>query len=289
MSGHPDPTATLLPDGPAARIEPVMGGGGLAFMGGNSGGAVRFANNVKGDEQIPAEETEDLLAEGVPANSKNEEKQPQANQKQDDEPAKEKKTVSFNADELKILSEHGLGPGGPISLDINEETKAAFLEQRRSKVCSKGTGDAIVMNNKCWAVVAVIRALLRHNIRSANSLPSVVGVEINTEEEVETDDTLKKEEEIVAVGESNQQPPIDDKAIHTLLETLVSHVTEGKPILKLKVEILKNLLKYPKGRSFVIHRILKQVPEVLEAKEKAVLDGLKENIQRAKESLAVSA
>lgn len=255
MSAHSDPTATLLPDGPAARIEPVMGGGGLAFM----GGEVQFAENPTGvEEKIPADELDAAEEspvkpnEGTKPNTPNKPTMP---------------SVTFTEEEQKILSDYGLGPGGPISLDVDELTKQAFLKQRTSKTCAKGTGDVVIMNSKCWAVVAVIRALLRHNIRSANSLPVPIPVEDEPEEE---EKPIEK-----------PNLPVFEEAIHTLLEKLQEALTQGKPLESFRLSVLKHLLKFPAGRSYVIHKLLSTLPEELEKKETEGLQTLKERIQSA--------
>ena len=66
-------------------------------------------------------------------------------------------------DDLKVLTEYGLQPGGIIADKIDEPTKAAFLEQLRSGACSD-SGDSVIVKKNCWAVIAVIRALLKRDL-----------------------------------------------------------------------------------------------------------------------------
>lgn len=66
-------------------------------------------------------------------------------------------------DDLKILTEYGLHPGGIIADKIDEPTKAAFLEQIKSGACSD-SGDSVIVKKNCWAAIAVIRALLKRDL-----------------------------------------------------------------------------------------------------------------------------
>jgi len=101
----------------------------------------------------------------------------------------------YSSDELSILSEYGLQDGGIIADKIDENTKTAFLEQVKSDICSIGSGSSIISKKDCWAVVAVIRAIIKHDLEpkvenSANDedLPKPVSkidslLQINTNKE----------------------------------------------------------------------------------------------------------
>lgn len=69
----------------------------------------------------------------------------------------------------EILKIYGMGPGGIIDDDIDQPTKNAFLEQYLSGACSIDSGDSIILKKNCWAVSAVIRALIKHDLNDYNS------------------------------------------------------------------------------------------------------------------------
>ena len=71
---------------------------------------------------------------------------------------------AYSPDDIKILTEYGLQTGGIISDVIDDTTKKAFIEQIKSGECSEDSGDAIILKRKCWAVVAVIRALINRDL-----------------------------------------------------------------------------------------------------------------------------
>lgn len=71
----------------------------------------------------------------------------------------------YSPEDEEMLSQYGLGPGGKIEEMIDAPTKAAFLEQIKSGKCAKGTGDLVILQKDCWAVVKVIRALIRSSMR----------------------------------------------------------------------------------------------------------------------------
>lgn len=73
--------------------------------------------------------------------------------------------VMFSAEEEEILSQYGLAAGGIIADKIDAPTKAAFLTQIKSGACGKGTGDLVILQKDCWAVVKVIRALIQSSMR----------------------------------------------------------------------------------------------------------------------------
>ncbi len=84
----------------------------------------------------------------------------------------------FTPDEQKILKEYGLDTGGSIADEVDEPTKVAFVRQIQSGVCGVNAGESVVLKKDCWAVVQVIRALLKKNIKSANTkpLPSSISI-----------------------------------------------------------------------------------------------------------------
>jgi hypothetical protein len=69
----------------------------------------------------------------------------------------------------EILKKYGLDPGGIIDDVIDQPTKNAFLEQYLSGACSFDSGDSIILKKNCWAVSAVIRALIKHDLNDYNS------------------------------------------------------------------------------------------------------------------------
>jgi hypothetical protein len=71
---------------------------------------------------------------------------------------------AYSSDDTRILSEYGLQNGGIIADKVDELTKTAFLEQIRSGKCSTDSGDSIILKKDCWAVVAVIRALIKRDL-----------------------------------------------------------------------------------------------------------------------------
>jgi hypothetical protein len=73
--------------------------------------------------------------------------------------------MSGGNDDLKVLTEYGLQPGGIIDY-IDIPTKTAFLEQLKSGDCSTNAGNSVIVKKNCWAVVAVIRALIKHDLAS---------------------------------------------------------------------------------------------------------------------------
>jgi hypothetical protein len=79
--------------------------------------------------------------------------------------------ITQSEESQKVLREYGLHRGGPIDADISDEVKKQFLEQLKNSNCAVGTGDNIILNNECSAVVQVIRALIDHNIKKVNGQP----------------------------------------------------------------------------------------------------------------------
>ena len=73
--------------------------------------------------------------------------------------------VMYSAEDEELLSQYGLAAGGVIADKIDEPTKAAFLTQIKSGACGKGTGDLVILQKDCWAVVKVIRALIQTSMR----------------------------------------------------------------------------------------------------------------------------
>ena len=72
------------------------------------------------------------------------------------------------SDDNTILSEYGLQDGGIISDKVDDTTKKAFVQQINSEICSTGKGTSIITDKNCWAVVAVIRALIKHDLKNDN-------------------------------------------------------------------------------------------------------------------------
>ena len=68
-----------------------------------------------------------------------------------------------------ILKDFGIGTGGIIDDLIDEPTKKAFLEQYKTGVCSADSGVSIILRKDCWAISAVIRALIKRNLNDYNS------------------------------------------------------------------------------------------------------------------------
>jgi hypothetical protein len=76
---------------------------------------------------------------------------------------KSPKPIKLNDEE--ILKTYGLNKGGVISDNIDEKTKNAFIEQIKSGICSSDSGDLTILKKDCWAVVAVIREHIHHNLK----------------------------------------------------------------------------------------------------------------------------
>jgi len=76
---------------------------------------------------------------------------------------------AYSPEDIKILTEYGLQDGGIISKVIDDETKKAFLEQLKSEECSSDSGESVILKKKCWAVVAVTRALIKHDLSSGSA------------------------------------------------------------------------------------------------------------------------
>lgn len=68
----------------------------------------------------------------------------------------------------EILKKYGMGKDGPIEDRIPPETRAEFIKQIKSGVCSANTGDSVILNKDCWAVLEVIRELINVGIQKAN-------------------------------------------------------------------------------------------------------------------------
>jgi hypothetical protein len=75
---------------------------------------------------------------------------------------------TFSADELKILTQYGLQPGGNLDKDILPPVKKQFLEQLAKSNCAIGTGDNVILNSECSAVAQVIRAMITKQIKRTN-------------------------------------------------------------------------------------------------------------------------
>jgi hypothetical protein len=75
----------------------------------------------------------------------------------------------FSTDEILELQRYQLHPGGVIDKDIDYATKQEFLKQiKNPSRCRRTTGDTVILGKDCWAIVKVIRALLRAKIKSTN-------------------------------------------------------------------------------------------------------------------------
>jgi hypothetical protein len=76
---------------------------------------------------------------------------------------------AFNETEMAALAKYQLHTGGVIAEQFNDDEKRQFLNQIADKSrCRRTTGDSIILNKDCWAVVKVIRALLNAKIKKGN-------------------------------------------------------------------------------------------------------------------------
>jgi ubiquitin C-terminal hydrolase len=75
---------------------------------------------------------------------------------------------TFSADEIKILTQYGLHPGGGLDDVISPPIKKQFLEQLAKSNCEIGTGDNVILNSECSAVAQVIRAMIVFNMKRTN-------------------------------------------------------------------------------------------------------------------------
>ena len=74
------------------------------------------------------------------------------------------KPGAYTKEEQLTLRQYGLNPGGIIADAIDEPTKRAFLDQVASGACSADSGDSVILKKNCWAVVAVVRALINYDM-----------------------------------------------------------------------------------------------------------------------------
>lgn len=115
----------------------------------------------------------------------------------------------FTPDEQKILKEYGLDTGGSIADEIDEPTKVAFVRQIESGVCGVNAGESVVLKKNCWAVVQVIRALIKKNIKSANVKPLPGSISLNGRFPMEAYPGASSNEKFKAYSKSKlgKEPP----------------------------------------------------------------------------------
>lgn len=75
---------------------------------------------------------------------------------------------TFSADEIKILTQYELQPGGGLDDVISPPIKKQFLEQLAKSNCAIGTGENVILNSECSAVAQVIRAMIIFNMKRTN-------------------------------------------------------------------------------------------------------------------------
>jgi hypothetical protein len=80
----------------------------------------------------------------------------------------------FTPEQTRTLSLYGLEAGGIIADEIDEPTKVAFLQQLESGACNTNSGDSAILKKDCWAVVAVIRALINYDIKKSSPVQTTV-------------------------------------------------------------------------------------------------------------------
>lgn len=83
---------------------------------------------------------------------------------------KDESSHAFSAADQALLEKQGLQKGGPIDAVIDGPTRTAFLEQVRAGRCGADSGEMVILHKDCWAVVQVIRALLRHGMEKQKGL-----------------------------------------------------------------------------------------------------------------------
>jgi hypothetical protein len=76
--------------------------------------------------------------------------------------------------------------------------KTAFINQVKSTVCSKGTGDGVILSKNCWAVTKYIRDMISKNIELTNTIDSLLEQKKEKKKKIE----LEKVDALKAIDEA---------------------------------------------------------------------------------------
>jgi transcription elongation factor Elf1 len=97
--------------------------------------------------------------------------------------------IEFSESEQNILKEYdGLDNfSGPF--------KKEFLKQLNKSICTKDTGDGIILSSDCWAIQQYIQSLIHSAIKKANSSSKSLNTSKKVRGEEKEEENEEKEEE----------------------------------------------------------------------------------------------
>ena len=109
------------------------------------------------------------------------------NTNKDEEPVEEH--IEFSESEQNILKEYdGLDNfSGPF--------KKEFLKQLNKGICTKDTGDGIILSSDCWAIQQYIQSVIHSAIKKANSSSKSLNTNKKEKNEEKKQEKEEKEEE----------------------------------------------------------------------------------------------
>jgi len=93
--------------------------------------------------------------------------------------------IEFSESEKSVLKEYSGLDAFPAPF------KREFLNQLNNGICTKDTGDSIILSEKCWAIQQYIQSLIHSAFKKANSVSRTSNITKKEEEKEE-----KKEEEV---------------------------------------------------------------------------------------------
>jgi len=108
--------------------------------------------------------------------------------------------IEFSESEQNILKEYdGLDNfSGPF--------KKEFLKQLNNSICTKDTGDGIILSSNCWAIQQYIQSLIHSAIKKANSDSRTSNTKKEEKKEEKEEDEEEKEE-----GEEEKEEGEEEK------------------------------------------------------------------------------
>lgn len=205
------------------------------------------------------------------------------NQEKQEEDRKE--DIKFSEEEKEILKKYGLNEGGPIDDEIDNPTKKLFLEQINNPICKTGTGDGIIFNNACSAIIPVLRALIQKEIERANAQISEMFQKTpGLYETMDLDKTTEEAGKLLSALRSkldtNAPGLMENLASSKAIETAVKTDIDKKELVKLKEKV------YEQVKEFAAKKAIQQSqPVVL---KKGVRPGSVANKQPSKENIQFS-
>jgi hypothetical protein len=230
---------SLLPSPPTDPTIHVMRGGYI--IGGDSDQPMIQSNTSSASNTpaptsnapTPASNTPAPVASNAPASADLEKLK---NKKEEDE------NIKFSEEQKEILKKYGLGEGGPIANEIDIPTKKLFLEQIQNPICKNGTGDGIIFNKDCSAIIPVLRALIQKEIERANAQISEMFQKTSgIYETIDLDKTSEEAGKLLSALRSkldtNAPGLMENLATSKAIETTIVTNLDKSELIKLKQKI----------------------------------------------------